>query len=73
MSIIFNEKNHTYINEETNKNLISVTQLLEKHGISPSYENMKSNEKLSKVLKSKADIGKLIHSEIEEYVNIFPI
>ena len=47
MSIIFNEKNHTYINEETNKNLISVTQLLEKHGISPSYENMKNNERLS--------------------------
>lgn len=68
MSIIFNEKNHTYINEETNKNLISVTQLLEKHGISPSYENMKSNERLSAILKSKADIGKLIHSEIEEYV-----
>lgn len=58
---IFNEENHTY--ELNGKKLISVTQLLKKHNIAPDYSGV--NEK---ILQAKAERGKLIHKELEEYV-----
>lgn len=60
--INFDEKTHTYTNEE-GKELISVTTLLRKAGISPSYDFV--NEE---VLKAAADRGTLIHKEIEDYI-----
>ena len=57
----FNEETHTYTNEN-GKVLISVTTLLRKAGISPSYEGV--NEEL---LKASADRGTLIHKEIEVF------
>lgn len=43
---------------------ISVTQLLSKHGLSPDYSNVNS-----KVLEKASERGKIIHKEIEEFVN----
>ena len=58
----FDEKTHTYTNEE-GKQLISVTTLLRVEGISPNYDFV--NEE---VLKAAADRGTLIHKEIEDYI-----
>lgn len=61
-SIKFNAKNHDYTVD--GKPVISVTQLLKKHGLSPDYSGV-SSETLSKA----ADKGTLIHEEIANYVN----
>jgi hypothetical protein len=53
----FNEADHTYWLGD--KQLISVTQLLRKHGLSPDY---------SGVDPCYAERGKLIHKEIENYI-----
>ena len=63
----FNKKNHTYtlIKENGEKcNLVSVTTLLKKHGISPDYSNVNEN-----VLEAKAERGSVIHEELEQYIN----
>lgn len=60
--VYFDEQTHTYTNEE-GKELISVTTLLKRAGISPKYEFV--NEE---VLKAAADRGTLIHKEIEDYI-----
>ena len=57
----FDEETHTYWRGE--KQLISVTQLLAKHGLAPDYSAV--NEV---TLKRKADRGSLIHKEIETYI-----
>lgn len=57
----FNEATHTYTNDGTK--LISVTQLMKKHGLSPNYDNVNPE-----VLNRKAKYGTLIHKEIEEYI-----
>ena len=43
--IKFDEENHKYFDEETGRVLISVTQLLKKHFLSPDYrkESNKGN------------------------------
>lgn len=58
--IEFNEEKHEYILD--GKKLISVTQLMRKHGLAPSYDGV-----LPEVLKAKAERGTLIHKEIELY------
>ena len=62
----FNEKEHKYylIKEDgTKKELISVTQLMQKHGLAPVYAGVSSD-----VLNAKAERGSLIHKEIENYI-----
>lgn len=60
---IFNKENHTYTLD--GKILISVTQLMRKHGLAPDYSGV--NEV---VLQRKAERGTLIHEEIERYIKL---
>lgn len=62
MQIIFNSENHTYTNSETNKVLISTTQLLRKHHLSPNYDNVNKD-----LLKRNAEHGTLVHKELEDF------
>lgn len=57
----FRESDHTYWLGD--KQLISVTQLIKKHGLSTDYSCINK-----KVLNKKSDRGSLIHKEIEEYI-----
>ena len=59
-NIRFIEETHTYLLDD--KPLISVTTLMQKHGIAPSYDGVDEA-----VLKAKAERGTLIHKEIEDY------
>ena len=59
--IVFNEADHEYIRE--GKTLISVTQLLHKHGLAPDYAAVPEE-----VLSKKAGRGHSIHKEIELFV-----
>jgi regulator of replication initiation timing len=59
--IEFREETHEYFLD--GKKLISVTQLMRKHGLAPSYDGVPSE-----VLKAKAERGTLIHQEIEDYI-----
>lgn len=61
-NIIFDGYTHTYYND--GKPLISVTQLLRKHGLAPDYSMVNKA-----VLDRKASIGTMIHKEIENYVH----
>lgn len=56
----FNEEKHEYTLD--GKKLISVTQLMQKHGLAPNYAGVSSE-----VLNAKAERGTLIHEEIEAY------
>lgn len=63
----FNKKNHTYTlikNNGEKLDLVSVTTLLKKHGITPDYSNVNES-----VLKAKAERGSVIHQELEQYIN----
>lgn len=57
----FNEEKHEYTLD--GKKLISVTQLMQKHGLAPNYAGVSSE-----VLNAKAERGSLIHKEIEEFI-----
>ena len=59
--IEFREDTHEYFLD--GRKLISVTQLMRKHGLAPSYDAVPSE-----VLKAKAERGTLIHREIEQYI-----
>ena len=59
--IVFNEVDHEYIRE--GKTLISVTQLLHKHGLAPDYAAVPEE-----VLERAAEKGHSIHKEIELFV-----
>ena len=59
--IEFREETHEYFLD--GRKLISVTQLMRKHGLAPSYDAVPSE-----VLKAKAERGTLIHKEIEQYI-----
>ena len=59
--IEFREDTHEYFLD--GRKLISVTQLMRKHGLAPSYDAVPSE-----VLKAKAERGTLIHKEIEDYI-----
>lgn len=65
MAVIFNSENHTYTNTETNKVLISTTQLLKKHHLSPNYDSVDEE-----TLKKAAEHGTLVHKELEEYAKL---
>lgn len=60
--INFDEQTHTYTNEQGTE-LISVTTLLKRAGISPSYGFVKED-----VLKAAAEKGTIVHKEIEDYI-----
>ena len=60
--ISFDAQTHTYTSEQ-GKELISVTTLLKRAGISPNYDNVNPD-----VLQAKAERGTLIHKEIEDYI-----
>ena len=63
----FDENSHSYTlikEREEEISLVSVTQLLKKHGLSPDYLNVDDE-----VLKLKAERGKVIHEELEQYIN----
>ena len=57
----FDAEKHEYFDGE--KRLISVTQLLRKHGLAPDYSGVSDA-----VLNAKAERGTLIHSEIEDFI-----
>ncbi len=57
----FNSFTHEYFDGD--KKLISATQLMQKHGLSPDYSNVDAE-----VLAKKAERGTLIHEELEEYI-----
>ena len=59
--IRFYEAEHKYYDGE--KELISVTTLLRKHGLAPDYSGV-----AQEVLNRKAERGTLIHQEIEDFV-----
>lgn len=59
--IEFREDTHEYFLD--GRKLISVTQLMRKHELAPSYDAVPSE-----VLKAKAERGTLIHKEIEDYI-----
>lgn len=61
MELVFKEETHQYFLGD--KELISVTTLMKKHGLSPNYSNVPSE-----VLRAKAERGSLIHKEIEDYI-----
>lgn len=66
---IFKEDTHQYFlvdckTGEVIKELISVTTLLAKHGLAPDYSGVPNA-----TLQAKAEYGKLVHSEIEKYIN----
>ena len=59
--IEFREDTHEYFLD--GKKLISVTQLMRKHGLAPNYDAVPEE-----VLRAKAERGTLIHKEIEDYI-----
>lgn len=59
----FNPDNHTYTTED-GRILISVTQLLRKHGITPDFSKVPKE-----ILEAKASRGTMIHKEIEDYIS----
>lgn len=65
MAIIFNSEHHTYYNTELDRYLISTTQLMRKHNLAPSYENVNDE-----VLKLASEHGTLVHKELEEFVKL---
>lgn len=70
LKVIFREEDHRYIaiDDETGKelcDLVSVTTLLKRHGIAPDYVAVDKD-----VLKAKAERGKVIHKELEDYITL---
>lgn len=61
MRVIFRESDHTYWLGD--KQLISVTQLLKKHGLSTNYSHVNAT-----LMEKSANRGELIHKEIEDYI-----
>lgn len=59
--LTFNEEKHEYL--EDGKKLISTTQLMRKHNLSPSYDGVSTF-----VLNNKAKRGTFIHKEIENLI-----
>lgn len=59
--IEFREDTHEYFLD--GRKLISVTQLMRKHGLAPNYDAVPSE-----VLRAKAERGTLIHKEIENFI-----
>lgn len=64
MQIEFEEKGHIY---SVNGNIasISVTELLAKHGLAPSYDGVSKTK-----LKATAETGKAVHKDLENVLNV---
>ena len=60
--IHFDEATHTYTLDD-GRVLISVTQLMKKHGLAPDYSSVNPD-----VLARAAERGTLVHKEIEDYI-----
>ena len=58
--LVFDEEKHEYT--LNGKKLISVTQLMQKHGLAPNYAGVSTE-----ILQAKAERGTLIHKEIEDF------
>lgn len=66
VKVKFYEENHQYILEKEDGSkveLLSVTQLLKKHNITPDYSKVEES-----VLKAKAARGSVVHEEIENFI-----
>ncbi len=61
MKVVFRETDHTYWLGD--KQLISVTRLLKKHGLATDYTGISEE-----VLEKAANKGTLVHKEIENYI-----
>ena len=61
--MVFTKDPHQYIRDGT-KELVGVTTLLKKHGLSPDYSNISKE-----VLDHAADMGTQAHQAIEDYIN----
>lgn len=61
MKVVFRESDHTYWLGD--KRLISVTQLLKKHGLTVDYSGVDAE-----TLEKAANKGTLVHKEIEDYI-----
>lgn len=61
MKVVFKETDHTYWLGD--KQLISVTRLLKKHGLATDYTGISEE-----VLEKAANKGTLVHKEIENYI-----
>lgn len=64
MQIEFEEKGHIY---SVNGNIasVSVTELLAKHGLAPSYDGVSKTK-----LKATAETGKAVHKDLENILNV---
>lgn len=60
--VTFVPETHTYF-DDSGEPLISVTQLMAKHGLSPDYSKVDMD-----MVRAKAERGTLIHKEIEEFL-----
>lgn len=63
MNIQFDEKKHEY--KVDGHKVISVTQLLKKHGLSPNYDTMGIDPQ---VLENAKNRGTIVHEDIENYI-----
>lgn len=61
--LYFHEETHTYTHKITGKEVISATQLMVEQGLAPDYSSVDED-----YLKQCADRGKLIHKEIEDFI-----
>lgn len=61
MELTFDKTTHTY--KLGSKELISVTQLMQKHGLAPDYSLVPAD-----ILRAKAERGTIIHEEIEALI-----
>lgn len=59
--IVLNSENHKYFDGD--KELISVTALLKKHGLAPNYDAVPEI-----ILATSAEYGKIVHEEIDKYI-----
>lgn len=59
----FDEETHTYTDKETGREIISVTQLMAEQGLAPEYSYVDQE-----YLRQCGERGKLIHKEIEEFI-----
>ena len=66
MQLVFDEKTHKYAlyDGDFNKiDLVSVTQLLKRHGLAPDYSGIDNS-----ILERKAERGRIVHAELEDYI-----
>lgn len=64
--VLFDKEKHKYTIEKDNGqivDLVSVTQLLQKHGLATDYSAVDTN-----VLSKKAERGSIVHEELEQYI-----